>query len=98
MTGKHTLAATTLAVYLSLNVEVRDDKRGDDFFAFPLLSLVWLLTAAWLLQAWVVKVRREWEAGTARVRRQWTGLANRLRVAFTVTNIGWQSLAWGLGI
>ncbi len=58
MTSKHTLAATTMAVYLSLNVEVRDDKRGEDIFAFPLLSLAWLLTAAWLLQVWAIKVRR----------------------------------------
>ena len=40
-----TFEATTMAVYLSLNVEVIDDQRGADFLAVPLLSLAWLAEA-----------------------------------------------------
>ena len=78
-----TFEATTMAVYLSLNVEVIDDQRGADFLAVPLLSLAWLLVAGWWCQAFTAKLQRRLDDWLA----TW-----RLRLA--LVSIGWRALAW----
>jgi hypothetical protein len=80
-----TFEATTMAVYLSLNVEVIDDQRGADFLAIPLLSLVWVLAVGWWCQAQTVKCQRRYD--------HWLGT---WRLRLTLVSIGWRALAWGL--
>ena len=80
-----TFEATTMAVYLSLNVEVVDDQRGADFLAIPLLSLAWLLVVGWWCQSQTVKFQRHYDDWLA----TW-----QLRLA--LVSIGWRALAWGL--
>ena len=80
-----TFEASTMAVYLSLNVEVIDDQRGADFLAVPLLSLAWLLVVGWWCQSQTVKFQRcyaDWLA-------TW-------RLRLVLVSIGWRALAWGL--
>lgn len=80
-----TFEATTMAVYLSLNVEVIDDQRGADFLAVPLLSLAWLLVIGWWCQVFTAKLQSrldDWRA-------TW-------RLRLVLVSIGWRALAWGL--
>ena len=80
-----TFEATTMAVYLSLNVEVIDDQRGTGFLAIPLLSLAWLLVVGWWCQSQTVKVQRHCDDWLA----TW-------RLRLVLVSIGWRALAWGL--
>ena len=82
-----TFSATTMAVYLSLNVEVMDDQRGIDCLALPLLSLTRLLMVGWWMQMrWAdVQHRRN------HLWRQW-------QLFWSVACIGWRSVAWGMGL
>ncbi|MFC1975757.1 hypothetical protein ACFLXQ_05115 [Chloroflexota bacterium] len=82
-----TLSATTLAVYLSLNVEVMDDQRGMDCLALPLLSLTWLLMAGWWVQL-------RW----ADVQRRFTYWRQQWYLVRSVAGIGWRSVAWSMGL
>ena len=80
-----TFEATTMAVYLSLNVEVIDDQRGTGFLAIPLLSLAWLLVVGWWCQSQTVKFQCRFDDWLA----TW-------RLRLTLAGIGWRALAWGL--
>ncbi len=86
-TRKNTLTATAVAVYLSLNVEIVDDRSGASVIAVPLWSLAWLLAAIWTAGEQVV-----------RFRRRLSNRLNRLQTAWTLVGIGWRSVAWGVGI
>ena len=81
-----TFEATTMAVYLSLNVEVIDDQHGVDFLAVPLLSLARLLVVSWWCQTQTVKFQRRYDDWLA----TW-------RLRLVLAGIGWRALAWGLG-
>ena len=82
-----TFSATTMAVYLSLNVEVMDDHRGIDCLALPLLSLTRLLMAGWWVQLRWTGVQHSF----AYRRQQW-------QLYWSVAGIGWRSVAWSMGI
>lgn len=103
---RKTLSATVLAIYLSLNVEVRDDEQGNGVYSLPLVSLTWLLAAAWFVLVEIARLRHELQA----VVQPWYGavvafqlhgvqtIVQRWRVALVVVGIGWRSVAWGVGI
>lgn len=84
---RKTLAATSMAVYLSLNVEIIDDERGSDLLAYPLLSLAWLLMLPHLLHAQISKIKTAARAGL-----------DRLTITLAIIQIGWRSLVWGVGL
>ena len=84
---RRTLSATNVAVYLSLNVEIIDDERGSDLLAWPLLSLAWLLMLPHVWQVLISKIQT-----TVRT------AVDDLIFTLTVIQIGWRSLAWGVGL
>lgn len=95
---RKTLAATSLAVYLSLNVEIIDDERGSDLLAYPLLSLAWLLMLPHLLQALFQKITTTACTGLDQL---WASVrvgTQTLAVALALIQIGLKSLAWGVGL
>ena len=82
-----TFSATALAVYLSLNIEVIDDRRGVDYLALPLLSLTRLLMAGWWIQL-------HWK----RVQRHYVHLQKKWQLYCNLADIGWRSVAWSMGL
>ncbi|MCB0166695.1 MAG: hypothetical protein KDI79_20875 [Anaerolineae bacterium] len=80
-----TFEATTMAVYLSLNVEVIDDQRGTGFLAIPLLSLAWLLVIGWWYQTFTTRLQSRLDDWLA----TW-------RLRLVLVSISWRALAWGL--
>lgn len=86
-----TLSTTTLAVYLSLNVEVMDDHRGIDCLTFPLFSLTRLLMAGWWVQLHWTDMQHRFAYRCAYRRQQW-------QVYWSVAGIGWRSVVWSMGI
>ena len=103
---RKTLSATALAIYLSLNVEVRDDEQGNGVYTLPLVSLTWLLAAAWVVLVEIARLRHELQA----VVQPWYGavvafqlhrletIVQRWHVALVVVGIGSRSVVWGVGI
>jgi len=88
---RKSLSATAMAVYLSLNVEIIDDRRGMSFMALPLLSLTWLLLTGWQAQTRLVDLHRNWQCRL----NNWLA---RLHLIQTMVGIGWRSVVWGVGI
>jgi hypothetical protein len=87
---RKTLSATAMAVYLSLNVEVIDDRRGASFIALPLLSLTWALMAGWQAQTRVIDLHHNWHCKL----NNWLA---QLELMQTMIGIGWRSATWSLG-
>jgi hypothetical protein len=87
-----TLAACTVAAYLSLNVEVYDDTRGSGLFTFPLVSLngviFWLLQLGPHVQRYTHHVARRWDNSQSYVRRY--------QLHLTLLAIGFRAFCWGV--
>ncbi len=82
-----TLAVTAVAVYLSLSIEVRDDRRGTALFTYPLVMLTGLAMWGWAWLGWGQQV--------------WAGILARCEqvyVAMVFAGIGWRALWFGLGV
>ncbi len=81
----------TIAVYLSLNIEVVDHQQGAMLFTFPLVSLSWLAMLLWggrdRLTGLEQTVHREW---------QWVQV--QITLFLTVTGIGLRSFLYGFGL
>jgi hypothetical protein len=76
--------ATQVAFYLSLNIEVIDDRRGRDLWAFPLLSLAWLVTIMQFLLG-------------GQIRSTLRRLDPRLWLCKITLNLAWQGATWATG-
>lgn len=81
-----TLQATQrIAAYLSLNLEVDDDRGWTDVIALPLVSLTWSLTVGWFVQEKMARLQQAIES--------WMF---RLQLIRTIVEISYHSIIWGV--
>ena len=88
MSRHRTLAATAVAIYVGLTVEITDNRRRS-LVSLPLLPLTGLLRLLWLA---LLLARRHW----ARARQQTHQVGQRLRLAWLVAGISFSALKFGL--
>jgi hypothetical protein len=91
---KHLLEESALAIYLSLNIEVIDDRRGKRLATLPLLSLTWLGLWIWQLYLALTDSRPKRPARYVKQSggRRWHSTIVRATMAWIVG----RSLVWGL--
>lgn len=87
------LADTTLAIYLSLNIETIDD-RGKRLATLPLIPLTWLLGWGWRLGSLWSNLKRP--KRSARLAANRPRSDRRPPAALVLTWIFGRSLLWGL--
>lgn len=83
--------STTIAIFLSLNIQVQSEGGPVQLLTFPLLGLT-----SWLLGWWQVQatIRRRYDALKAGI----VELNEQLRVPLVLVTIGFRSLLYGVGI
>ena len=86
MDNHRILPATAVAVYLRLNIEVIDDRRGAGMLMLPLVSLARLLMALWTARALLIGWRDAIRRGSS-----------YFNLGLDLAGIGWRSMVWGLG-
>jgi len=77
-------------VILSVNV-VTQDGTGLQFSVLPLLSLTWLIMLIW-------RLRQRWNRFRFNLAMLADDITDRLAIATKVMSIGFNALAWGVGL
>ena len=85
-----TLLHTTIAVFLSINVQV---ERGGQawLYSLPLLPLTTWLAAWWYLRSTVRRLNRT-------IRATLADISDSLAIWLAVTNVGIKSVLFGIGV
>ncbi len=86
-----TFAAKSIAIYFSLNVEIRDEGRGTGLLTIPLLSLTGLLMLVWGIRGSVTRMPQT-------LRHWFLTIRMQLTVLLTVSEIGFRSTLYGFGV
>lgn len=95
---RKSLLSTSLAVYLSLNVQIQRDDGENQLLTFPLLQLATWLMVAWQLKAVLYRPVEYVEAIFNRLDHWLQVQQAEFKPATIMAGIGIRSLLYGLGV